>query len=422
MIRFYKEVPEVHSSRLCLAACLWGVCAAWLTAAPAQAQSAVPVIAALSPLLGAQEALDRAHRAKSLAELNQNLTNESAAIVGFSLVLADSMLSGLTGTMSRALTPKDAAHQQASEKAFQDKVVALLDRYSINKKTLDASDKSGALPPGLAAHGHQFLADAVALSDAYEKSHSPNKSGTMSEQFGKNDFPAPGVCAFHVLSPTRVQIVPRTDPKSPIEAHLEDGQWRLDLGKMEGEESSPEKARLKKPQKITPQAATFIKAIEDEDPVAVERQLKADRALANTPSALDGKQISQPPLSMAAFEGNTQIAALLIKYGADVNAENDFQATALDKAAFFSNKAVAALLLAHGARIGHKDVFGQTALHQAVQGNDPGTVALMLAHGADVNARDEDGKTPLALALQYTGQSEGHTAILKLLRQHGARK
>lgn len=420
----------MRSSHSCLTAVLCGACAAGLTAAPAQAQSAAPIIAPVSPLLGAQGALDRAHRAKSLAELNQDLTSESAAVIGFSLVLADSMVSGLASGLTQTLTPKGAppdpkaAKQQAEEKAFQDKVAALLDRYAINQKTMDASDKSGKLPPGLAAHGHQFLADAVALSDSYEKTHSSSKGGTLSEQFGKGDFPAPGACGFHVLSPTRVQIVPRTDPKSPLEAHLEDGRWRLDLGNIEGEgsSSSPEGPQFKAPKKITPQAAAFLKAIEDEDPVAVERQLKADRALANTPPALNGKLISQPPLSMAAFEGNTQIAALLIKYGADVNAEDHFQATALDKAAFFSNKAVAALLLAHGARIGHKDVFGQTALHQAVQGNDPGTVALMLAHGADVNARDEDGKTPLALALQYTGQSEGHTVILKLLRQHGAKK
>lgn len=413
-------------SSLCLAICLGGVCAAaGLTPAPAQAQSAAPIIAALSPLVGAQGAqgaLDRAHRAKGLAALNESLTNESAADIGFSLVLADSMVSGLTGTLSRTLTPQDAARQQGLEKAFQDKVAALLDRYSVNKKTLDASNKSGALPPGLIGRGHQFLADAVALSDAYEKTHASSKNIPLSAQMGKNDLPAPGACDFHVLSPTRVQIVPRRDPKSPIEARLEDGQWRLDLGKMGAGSSASSAPKI---ETITPQAAAFLKAIEDKDPSVVEQKLKVDPALANAPPAFyHGRSgsVSQIPLSEAAFENDEQISVLLIKYGANVNAEDDFKGTALDRAARFSSKGVAALLLAHGARIGHRDAMGRTALHEAVEGDDPGTVALLLAHGADVNARDQDGKTPLAVALAFPDPSADHAAILKLLRRHGAKK
>lgn len=413
----------MRSSHPCLTAVLCGVCAAaGLTPAPTQAQSAVPIIAALSPLVGAQGALDRAHRAKGLAALNESLTNESAADIGFSLVLADSMVSGLTGTLSRTQTPQDAARQQELEKAFQDKVAALLDRYSVNKKTLDASNKSGALPPGLIGRGHQFLADAVALSDAYEKAHASSKNIPLSAQMGKNDLPAPGACDFHVLGPTRVQIVPRRDPKSPIEARLEDGQWRLDLGKMGAGSSASSAPKI---ETITSQAAAFLKAIEDKDPAVVEQKLKVDPALANAPPAFYHRRsgsVSQIPLSEAAFENDRQIAALLIKYGANVNAEDDFKETALDRAARFSSKGVAALLLAHGARIGHRDAMGRTALHAAVEGDDPGTVALLLAHGADVNARDQDGKTPLAVALSFPDPSADHAAILKLLRRHGGRK
>jgi len=413
----------VRSSHSCLTAVLCGVCAAaGLTPAPAQARSAVPVIASLSPLLGAQEALDRAHQAKGLATLNQSLTNESAADIGFSLVLADSMISGLTGTMSRTLTPQDGARQQGLEKAFQDRVAALLDRYSLNKKTLDASNKSGALPPGLIGRGHQFLADAVALSDSYEKSHASSKNIPLSAQMGKNDFPASDACDFHVLGPTRVQIVPRSGPKTPLEVRLEDGQWRLDLGKMGAGSSASSAPKIGT---ITPQAAAFLKAIEDKDPAVVEQKLKADPTLANAPSAFYHGQsgsVSEIPLSAAAFRGDTQIAVLLIKYGANVNAEDDFKETALDRAARFSSKGVAALLLAHGARIGHRDAMGRTALHEAVEGDDPATVALLLAHGADVNARDQDGKTPLAVALAFPDPSADHAAILNLLRRHGAKK
>jgi len=410
----------MHSSRPRRTAALWCACAAACAmAAPARAQTS-------PPLQGAREALTRAHAAKNLSELNNSLTNEAAAGLGFGLVLADSMMSGLATTMTDALTPrgakpKEPAHEEAAEKAFQAKVEALLKRYSLSGKTPKGADKSDMLPPSLIAQGHQFLADALALSDDYEKTHPSSKGGgTLGSQVSGSDLPAPEACDFHVLSPTRVKIVARARPQVPIEARLEDGQWRLDAGA--GPSSSSGKSAG--PKAITPQAAAFLQAVEDQDEAAVARDLKAAPSLANSPQAFThgtSGNLSATPLSEAMFWGDPKIVALLLRYGANVGAEDAFGQNALDEAVGHDHKEVVVLLLAHGAKVTHKDGRGRTALHMAAESSYSDIAALLLAHGADVNARDEDGKTPLALALASSNSGKRHDATLSLLRQHGAK-
>lgn len=403
------------------AAGLWCACAAaCVMAAPAQAQ-------APSPVQGAREALTRARQAKNLSEMNNSLTNESAATLGFGLVLADSMMSGLATTMTDALTPegakpKAAAGEEASEKAFQAKVEALLKRYSLDEKTFKGAGESETLPPTLIAHGHQFLADAIVLSDGYEKSHTTSKSGrTLGGQMGGSALPMPGACDFRVLSPSRVQIVPRANPKSTLEARLEDGQWRLDAGAG----PSPSSGKSAGPKPITPRSAALLQSISDQDATAVARELKAEPSLASSPQAFTHGTsgiLSSTPLSEAMFWGDPKTVALLLRYGANVGAEDAFGQNALDEAVEHGHKEVVALLLAHGAKAAHKDGRGRTALHIAAESSDNDIAAPLLVHGADVNARDEDGKTPLALALASSNSGKHHDATLSLLRQHGGKK
>lgn len=69
------------------------------------------------------------------------------------------------------------------------------------------------------------------------------------------------------------------------------------------------------------------------------------------------------------FKGYPVIAKLLIESGADVNAVNLNQATALIYAATFAQSEIAQMLIENGADLSHKDEKGNTAFdHAKMQG------------------------------------------------------
>jgi hypothetical protein len=69
-----------------------------------------------------------------------------------------------------------------------------------------------------------------------------------------------------------------------------------------------------------------------------------------------------------------------------------------------------ALLLAWGAAVDAVGPRGRTALHYAAAGGHAQVVRVLLAHGADRSLRDESGATPLALA-QAAGKREAVKAL-----------
>ncbi len=234
-----------------LSTCLWSVCViGGLSVAPGASLCAPPPPAAgaSSPLEGARQALDRAYQAKGLVELNGAVSKEFAANIGLDEISELIMASALSGVeadvstskaLAHPITAQEAAARKASEKTFQGQAYALMNRYSLyDKSVTDAASQSGTLPPTLVARGHQFLTDVLVLSDVYEKSHPA--IGHTNSLMAKDLFPAPTACDFHVLSPTQVKIVPRNAHKPPFRALLEDGQWRVDVGK-----SSPSAPNVK---------------------------------------------------------------------------------------------------------------------------------------------------------------------------------
>jgi ankyrin repeat protein len=116
------------------------------------------------------------------------------------------------------------------------------------------------------------------------------------------------------------------------------------------------------------------------------------------------------PLMHAAAFGNVEILKLLLDAGADVNARNDFDATALLWGARDPNKA--RLLIARGADVNARSRQGRTPLMLASLGHgESSIVALMLEKGADVNVKDKRGDTALGLAAM-TGEIESMRLLL----------
>jgi len=100
------------------------------------------------------------------------------------------------------------------------------------------------------------------------------------------------------------------------------------------------------------------------------------------------------------IDGNGKVAALLLKAGADVDAQNAEGYTPLHYAAHYNASNVAALLLKAGADIEAKDARGYTPLHGAAHYNAGNSAALLLKAGADIEAGSITSSfTPLRSAM-----------------------
>jgi len=119
-------------------------------------------------------------------------------------------------------------------------------------------------------------------------------------------------------------------------------------------------------------------------------------------------------LSIAAESGSVPLVEALLSGGAKVTDTDKDGWTPLMAARTFE---VAEVLLRHGAVVDARTTTGSTALWIAAQRNSPEIVKLLLAKGADANAANKKGWTPLMAAA-----SEGKAANARALIEAGARK
>jgi ankyrin repeat protein len=105
-------------------------------------------------------------------------------------------------------------------------------------------------------------------------------------------------------------------------------------------------------------------------------------------------------LMLASIGGHAATVRYLLGAGAEPNAVNDNNETALILAASRLWPEVARVLVAAGAHVGYRDASGMTALQRAVLGirrrsrSAIDTVRILLEAGADASARDEYGRLP----------------------------
>jgi uncharacterized protein len=100
-------------------------------------------------------------------------------------------------------------------------------------------------------------------------------------------------------------------------------------------------------------------------------------------------------LHLAAFFGHREIAAELLRRGADVDAvaRNPMGVQPIHSAAARGHTDVVRLLLEHGADPSARQEGGFAPIHAAAQSGDEDLYALLLEHGADPHAATEDGRT-----------------------------
>jgi len=127
---------------------------------------------------------------------------------------------------------------------------------------------------------------------------------------------------------------------------------------------------------------------------------------------------SMTPLMVAAYDGYTEIAKLLIEKGAEVNAKGgvEMDMTPLIFAASQDRLNMVRLLIEHGANVNVKTRYGWTPLFFAVSRSKVDIAKLLIERGADANVKLPTGETALAEA-----EIEGNSDMVKLLRQAGAK-
>ena len=124
------------------------------------------------------------------------------------------------------------------------------------------------------------------------------------------------------------------------------------------------------------------------------------------------------PLKIATFRGARDIVQLLLKMGADVNAQTRTLYTALQIAAEYGYFRITLDLLESGADINTpaRSFYGRTALENAAEQGRLDIVYLLIRNNQDLGKLKTDCKRAARLA-----REEGHSVIADLLEDH-ARK
>jgi len=117
---------------------------------------------------------------------------------------------------------------------------------------------------------------------------------------------------------------------------------------------------------------------------------------------VDAQSVSDygTPLDRAAYGGHTTTVATLLNAGVPATTRNHWGRTPLHEACKYGRIEVARLLLKRGADVNAVDQYGneRTPLHEAVAPGDSAITELLLLYGADINHRNSWGATPLHMA------------------------
>jgi len=123
-------------------------------------------------------------------------------------------------------------------------------------------------------------------------------------------------------------------------------------------------------------------------------------------------------LGLASFFGHLSIVKLLLDKGANPNiaANNQFKVAPIHSACAISNFEIAKLLIKSGADVNAKQMQDFTPLHSAAHNGQTELAQLLIDNGVDINARTANGETPLFIA-----QEKKFQETIELIKKHGGR-
>lgn len=105
-----------------------------------------------------------------------------------------------------------------------------------------------------------------------------------------------------------------------------------------------------------------------------------------------------------------EMMKVLLSYGANPNSPNDKSAL-LSALAFTNDREIASLLIEHGANVNAKDELNNSALHYTARAGSYEQAENLIKLGADVRAVNSDGNTPLHFAAKFGSYEIMHQLI-----------
>ena len=151
----------------------------------------------------------------------------------------------------------------------------------------------------------------------------------------------------------------------------------------------------------------LIVAIKEPSPKAAKALLNASKIDLNTLNVM-----GESPLMLASLQGELELAAQMVKKGADVNKTGW---TPLHYAASKGHLSVITLLLENHAYIDAESPNGTTPLMMASMYGSPEAVNLLLGEGADPLLKNQQGLTALQFA-QRANRPDAAEVLAKVMR------
>ena len=132
-----------------------------------------------------------------------------------------------------------------------------------------------------------------------------------------------------------------------------------------------------------------------------------------SPNVKDSEE-GQTPLVLATIGGHLDIVETLLKFGARIDATDNFGRTALSWAAIHGEYTITKVLLAAKADLNHQNNEGLTPLMQAIKNSNLEMVQLLLERKPDFHIRDYTGRGPMDWA-----RTQRNRRIESVLRRAG---
>ena len=149
----------------------------------------------------------------------------------------------------------------------------------------------------------------------------------------------------------------------------------------------------------------FFQLIKEGDLETIKSIVKQDEGILHQK---DGRGF--PPLVMASYSGNLDVAKYLIEAGVDINAIDAAGNTALMGVCFKGYLDIVKLLLKKGAEVNIRNWQGASALIYAVTFGKNEIAKELIKAGADKSFHDDKGNSAITYA-----KSQGNTELVALL-------